>query len=223
MEGGWTFTNGDQTFELVYKADEGGFQPEAEYIPIAVEDTNEVTEAKTQFYSLYEEAKARALEAPDDDVENAEEAIVEVSKREAHHGPGIPPHPHPHPHPGFRRYPLLPKADMKYTYDQFYGFKPVEEKEGEETMDKVKRYFKFVPYRGFVPVTEKTDEKKADAEPMEEKPEPLFKLIPYRGFVPVKEGEEESKEKLFKLHPYYGYVPVGEEPEEEPKLMFHPR
>ena len=57
VEGGWTFTNADGTFELVYKADEEGFQPEAAHIPIPVEDTNEVSEAKANFYRLFEEAK----------------------------------------------------------------------------------------------------------------------------------------------------------------------
>ena len=60
VEGGWTFTNSDGTFELAYKADEAGFQPEAEHIPIPVEDTNEVTGAKSTFYTLYDEHKAKA-------------------------------------------------------------------------------------------------------------------------------------------------------------------
>merc|ERR1712156_1317541 len=59
VEGGWAFTNSDGTFELVYKADEMGFQPEAEHIPVPVDDTNEVTEAKTTFYSLFDEHMAK--------------------------------------------------------------------------------------------------------------------------------------------------------------------
>merc|ERR1712223_1010251 len=59
VEGGWAFTNPDGTFELVYKADEGGFQPAADHIPISVEDTNDVAEAKTIFYTLFEEQKAK--------------------------------------------------------------------------------------------------------------------------------------------------------------------
>merc|ERR1711971_909345 len=59
VEGGWTFTNPEGSYELVYKADEGGFQPEAAHIPVPVEDTNEVTGAKTEFYSLYDEHKAK--------------------------------------------------------------------------------------------------------------------------------------------------------------------
>merc|ERR1712079_754201 len=63
VEGGWAFTNPDGTFELVYKADEGGFQPAADHIPISVEDTNDVAEAKTSFYTLFEEHKAKVAEA----------------------------------------------------------------------------------------------------------------------------------------------------------------
>ena len=59
VEGGWTFTNSDGTFELAYKADEAGFQPEADHIPVPVEDTNEVTGAKSTFYTLYDEHKAK--------------------------------------------------------------------------------------------------------------------------------------------------------------------
>jgi len=63
VDGGWAFTNSDGTFELLYKADEGGFQPEADHIPVAVEDTNDVVEAKTTFYTLFEEHKAKVAEA----------------------------------------------------------------------------------------------------------------------------------------------------------------
>ena len=59
VEGGFTFTNPEGSYELVYKADEMGFQPEAAHIPIPVEDTNEVVNAKTKFYSLYDEHKAK--------------------------------------------------------------------------------------------------------------------------------------------------------------------
>merc|ERR1739848_805843 len=91
VEGGWKFTNGDGTFELTYKAYEEGFQPTADHLPVSPDDTNEVSEAKTAFYSLYEEAKARVAEAvaaaeTAETVETAEtaEKVVEVSKREAH-------------------------------------------------------------------------------------------------------------------------------------------
>merc|ERR1712210_428886 len=59
VEGGWTFTNPEGSYELVYKADEGGFQPEAAHRHVSVEDSNEVTKAKNAFYSLYNEHKAK--------------------------------------------------------------------------------------------------------------------------------------------------------------------
>merc|ERR1711963_295783 len=59
VEGGWTFTNPEGTYELVYKADEMGFQPKAAHIPVPVEDTNEVVDARDKFYTLYDEHKAK--------------------------------------------------------------------------------------------------------------------------------------------------------------------
>merc|ERR1712110_1348368 len=78
VEGGWTFTNPDGSYELVYKADEGGFQPEAAHIPVSVEDTNEVTEAKTTFYSLYDEHKAKVEAAI---AKDAAEAVVDARRK----------------------------------------------------------------------------------------------------------------------------------------------
>merc|ERR1711983_552512 len=86
VEGGWSFTNADGTYELVYKADEGGFQPEAEHIPVAVEDTNEVAEAKANFYTLFKEHEAKVQEALENDgavAEVVDEAVIEIRKREA--------------------------------------------------------------------------------------------------------------------------------------------
>merc|ERR1712193_599374 len=60
VEGGWTFTTDDQAFELAYKANEGGFQPEAAHIPVPVEDTQEVAEAKAKFLTLLEAGHAYA-------------------------------------------------------------------------------------------------------------------------------------------------------------------
>ena len=74
VEGGWAFTNSDGTFELVYKADEGGFQPEADHIPVAVEDTNDVTAAKTSFYTLFEEHKAKVEAAIAEDATSVVDA-----------------------------------------------------------------------------------------------------------------------------------------------------
>ena len=85
VEGGWTFTNPEGTYELVYKADEMGFQPKADHIPVPVEDTNvpvedteEVADAKAKFYSLYEEHKAKVEAAI---AENAAKAAVDARRK----------------------------------------------------------------------------------------------------------------------------------------------
>merc|ERR1712223_938801 len=70
VEGGFSFTADDMEYALTYKADENGFVPTADHLPVAVvetrvppEDTNEVKEAKANFDKLYEEAKMRTEEA----------------------------------------------------------------------------------------------------------------------------------------------------------------
>ena len=78
VEGGWTFTNPEGSYELVYKADEGGFQPEAAHIPVSVEDTNEVVEAKNIFYSLVEDHKAKVEAAI---AKDAAEAVVDARRK----------------------------------------------------------------------------------------------------------------------------------------------
>merc|ERR1712238_502455 len=83
VEGGWTFTNPEGSYELFYKADEGGFQPEAAHIPVPVEDTNEVTGAKTAFYSLYDAHKAKVEAAI---AKDAAEAVVDSRRKRDAHG-----------------------------------------------------------------------------------------------------------------------------------------
>lgn len=223
VEGGWTFKNADGDFELTYKADDMGFQPQAKHLPIPVDDTVEVTEAKNKFYALFEEAKAKVAEAQEEPAFDVREesGIVDVRrKREAFH-------------PKF-----MFKKPSKYTFDPYYGFVPVDAKKGEEMEEMEEKLYKFVPYKGFVAAEE------AEAEE-EMKEKPLFKYVPYRGFKPVKEGEEpeegaklytfdpfygyvpadkEMEAPLFKHHPYHGFVPVHKEMEEmeKPEFKFHP-
>jgi hypothetical protein len=45
-------------FELMYKANELGFQPEADYLPVQVEDTADVSDAKAKFRAAFDEFKA---------------------------------------------------------------------------------------------------------------------------------------------------------------------
>merc|ERR1712238_378945 len=212
VEGGWTFTNPEGSYELFYKADEGGFQPEAAHIPVPVEDTNEVTEAKTTFYSLYDEHKAKVEAAI---AKDAAEAVVDSRrKRDAH---GV-----------YKMHPYHVAAKeggevKEFKFLPYHGFVPADEMvEGEEQLLKnlhpyhqkmTEKRFKLDPYYGFVPVEEEPKEVKE------------FKFLPYHGFVPADEtvpGEEallknlhpylkKMASKKFKLDPYHGFVPIMEE------------
>jgi len=209
VEGGWTFTNPEGSYELVYKADEGGFQPEAAHIPVSVEDTNEVTEAKTAFYSLYDEHKAKVEAAI------AKDAVVDARrKRDAHGFYNL----HPY-HAAAKE----GEEVKEFKFLPYHGFVPADEMvKGEEQLLKslhpyhkkmTEKRFKLDPYYGFVPVEEEPKEVKE------------FKFLPYHGFVPADEtvpGEEallknlhpyhkKMTSKKFKLDPYHGFVPIMEE------------
>merc|ERR1712106_1248083 len=215
VEGGFTFTNPEGSYELVYKADEMGFQPEAAHIPIPVEDTDEVVDAKTKFYSLYDEHKAKVEAA----------AVVDARrKREAHHDLEdtdaveksqdliMPPHPYNfHPFLGLGAVKPEDSANKLYEYIPYYGFVPAEEDDEEENVgeveveDKEKTVlYKYDPLYGFV---------KADQEikPLEEQE---YKYTPYVGFVPIT-GEEEEDVKTYKFNPFYGFVEKNDEDREK--------
>merc|ERR1712227_168899 len=238
VEGGWTFTNPEGSYELVYKADEGGFQPEAAHIPVPVEDTDEVVDAKATFYSLYDEHKAKVEAAI---AEDAAAAVDARRKREANH------------HHGFKFLPYHVhgkeegEEPKEFKFLPYHGFVPADETvEGEEKLlEKLHPYhkkmtekrFKLHPYHGFVPILENEPELKYHPYygyiPAEEEPKEVkeFKFLPYHGFVPADkaiEGEEELVKNLhpyhqkmaskrFKLDPYYGFVPIMEE--EEPAAV----
>ena len=63
VSGGWEFSapEGD-SFKMNYAADENGYQPQGDHLPVHVVDTEEVKNAKTQFYAAFEE-KSNELEA----------------------------------------------------------------------------------------------------------------------------------------------------------------
>merc|ERR1712238_464315 len=212
VEGGWTFTNPEGSYELFYKADEGGFQPEAAHIPVPVEDTNEVTGAKTAFYSLYDEHKAKVEAAI---AKDAAEAVVDSRRKRDAHG-------------FYKLHPYHAAAKegeevKEFKFLPYHGFVPADEMvEGEEQLLKglhpyhqkmTEKRFKLDPYYGFVPVEEEPKEVKE------------FKFLPYHGFVPADEtvpGEEallknlhpyhkKMASKKFKLDPYHGFVPIMEE------------
>lgn len=213
VEGGWTFTNADGTYELVYKADKGGFQPEAEHIPVAVEDTNEVAEAKANFYTLFKEHEAKVQEAlENDDVAVAEvgvEAVIDVRKREA------------------AEYDddeaeaeveetLVEKDDetkseekMVYAHGQLFG-QPLQ--------------YSFHPYLGFVPNVVASNEKAEETKTEEEVTE--YKFVPYFGFVPADDAStdeaEEGDDVRYKFDPLYGFVQVKKEGGEEADAPVEP-
>merc|ERR1712172_241387 len=221
VEGGFTFTNPEGSYELVYKADDMGFQPEAAHIPIPVEDTNEVVEAKTKFYSLYDEHKAKVEAAI---AEDAATVVDARRKREAHHGDDemdhgdtdtveksqdliMPPHPYNfHPFLGLGAVKPEDSANKLYQYIPYYGFVPAEEEDEEENVEDEEPpvLYKYDPLYGFV---------KADQEikPLEEQE---YKYTPYVGFVPVT-GEEEEDVKTYKFNPFYGFVEKNDEDGEE--------
>merc|ERR1711971_136048 len=221
VEGGFTFTNPEGSYELVYKADDMGFQPEAAHIPIPVEDTNEVVEAKTKFYSLYDEHKAIVEAAI---AEDAATVVDARRKREAHHGDDemdhgdtdtveksqdliMPPHPYNfHPFLGLGAVKPEDSANKLYKYIPYYGFVPAEEEDEEENVEDEEPpvLYKYDPLYGFV---------KADQEikPLEEQE---YKYTPYVGFVPVT-GEEEEDVKTYKFNPFYGFVEKNDEDGEE--------
>merc|ERR1711884_933823 len=233
VEGGWSFTNADGTYELVYKADEGGFQPEAEHIPVAVEDTNEVAEAKANFYTLFKEHEAKVQEALENDeavAEVVEEAVIDVRKREAEEEGEA---------EAEIEETMVEKDDeakseekmvyahgqlfgqpLQYSFHPYLGFVPNVVTSGEkadETMveeGEVTEY-KFVPYFGFVPANdEKTDDEEKGDDGVRYKFDPLY------GFVQVKKEDKESEEEIvsYKFNPFYGFVQATPEKKEEMDL-----
>merc|ERR1711971_62234 len=210
VEGGWTFTNPEGSYELVYKADEGGFQPEAAHIPVSVEDTNEVTEAKAAFYSLYDEHKAK-VEAAAAVSERKKRDVMDMDMEKSE-DLTLPPHPYNfHPFLGLGGVKPDDSENKLYKYVPYYGFVPAEGKADEEDPEaegedeeKEEVLYKYDPLYGFV---------KADDEikPLEEQE---YKYTPYVGFVPVT-GDEEEDVKTYKFNPFYGFVEKTDEDNEE--------
>jgi len=212
VEGGWSFTNADGTYELVYKADEGGFQPEAEHIPVAVEDTNEVAEAKANFYTLFKEHEAKVQEALENDeavAEVVEEAVIDVRKREAEEEGEA---------EAEIEETMVEKDDeakseekMVYAHGQLFG-QPLQ--------------YSFHPYLGFVPNVVTSGEK-ADETMVEEGEVTEYKFVPYFGFVPANDEKTDDEEKgddgvRYKFDPLYGFVQVKKEGGEEVDASVEP-
>merc|ERR1711963_930753 len=231
VEGGWTFTNPEGSYELVYTADEMGFQPKAAHIPVPVENTNEVVDATAKFYSLYNEHKAKVEAAIAEDAA----AVVDArrKKREAH---GV--HPKFKFHPYYGYVPKDAKEEVEepkeFKFLPYHGFVPADEViEGEEALLKnlhpyhqkmASKKFKLDPYYGFIPIMEDdapaavSERKKRDTETVEKSqdltlPPHPYNFHPFLGLGAVK--PEDSENKLYKYIPYYGFVPAEKEEENE--------
>jgi len=246
VEGGWTFTNADGSYELTYRADEAGFQPKAEHIPVPVEDTNEVVEARANFYSLFKEHEAKVKEALEASETEQGEMVLDVkrkretseddeemeAKTEAKKSEKL-----VYAHGDLFGQPL------KYSFHPFLGFVPnyaeKAEEMSEEAPDMKDMEYKFVPYFGFVPADGKSDDegsdddvrykfdplygfvqvkKEGEDEPMEPVEEQEYKYVPYVGFVPLTDEDKESEDLVsYKFNPFYGFVEAKKEDEMESK------
>jgi len=221
VEGGWTFTNADGSFELVYKADENGFQPKAEHIPEPVVDTNEVVEAKANFYSLYKEHEAKVVEALEGAKEAVMEAVVDVRrKRETEETEAVEENMEAKKSENKLVYANshIFGQPLKYNFHPYLGFVPnyAEAKEEMSESDMKEMEYKFVPYFGFVPA----NDKETVEEGMEKSDDGVrYKFDPLYGFVQVKkvdaDQEEEHMEPMaeqeYKYVPYIGFVPLTPE------------
>ena len=84
VAGGWGFKSPEgAAFELTYKANELGFQPEAEYLPVQVPDTEEVAEAKATFRTAYSAFQAKVEQAIKDAQDEEAVEVIAVEKRSA--------------------------------------------------------------------------------------------------------------------------------------------
>ena len=235
MEGGWTFTNADGSYELTYKANEAGFQPEAEHIPVPVEDTNEVVEARANFYSLFKEHEAKVKEALEaavaevDGVEESEEAVLDVKRKRETDEDNVAMETNVEAKVEAKSEKLvyahgdLFGQPLKYSFHPFLGFVPnyaeKTEEMPEEASDMKDMEYKFVPYFGFVPADEKKSEEGEESED-----DVRYKFDPLYGFVQVKkEGEDEPMEPMeeqeYKYVPYVGFVPLTAEDKESEDLV----
>jgi len=87
VNGGWEFAapEGD-SFKMNYAADENGFQPTGDHLPVHVDDTEEVKNAKSQFYAAFEETSNK-LEALNKNRVEREADDEEMKEKPAHYAP----------------------------------------------------------------------------------------------------------------------------------------
>ena len=121
VNGGWEFLapEGDN-YELNYIADVKGFQPQAGYLPVHVDDTEDVKKAKVQFFKMFDEtdSKLKALNLKRVERESGDlEAVTEDQPEPAPEaGPGDVMEPSAEP--------LTVPVGVPSYYAPFYGYFP---------------------------------------------------------------------------------------------------
>ena len=215
-----------------------------------VDDTNEVAEAKANFYQLFEEARkqndepeAAEAEATTVKVEEAEvsrarrEEELEVEVAEAVEAAE-----------GVEARAAVdavieaveeaatqpePVATPNQSGNFYYFNQMLPGSQSYKTAQAPKLVYH--PYYGFVPAAPKKEEAKEEAmmaaEAKKADPKMAYVFDPYYGYIPYvpkTEAEMENKEQQkFEYHPYFGYIPVNAKnemakEEEADKLVYHP-
>jgi len=249
VNGGWEFESPEgRNYMLTYKANEMGFQPEADYLPLQVDDTNEVAEAKANFYQLFEEARKNPEEEVEATTAVQEEGVARSKRQEevgaaevaeavteaiaeaiAEAGPEA------------RAEPEMAEPEMavKNTGNYFYFNQMMPGSYGYQKSPVNAPKLVFHPYYGFIPATPKKEEAKEEVmDDVEKKAAAKMAYVfdPYYGYIPYVAKKDEAMEKkeqqMFEYHPYYGYIPYvakkdGEMAKEETemkaeKLVYHP-
>ncbi len=212
-----------------------------------VDDTNEVVEAKANFYQLYEEAKQKAIELADevgettpataiekeDDVEvvrtrrGDEDEKVEDAEATTEQAANADDAVDKEKARSNDQEEMMVEPDMKTAvnrignYFYFNQMNPGAVAQKKATVNAPKLVFH--PYYGYIPVAaEKKDVEMKAAVPEKEPAKQLYVYNPYQGYIPVpeeKEGEKvmEKTEQKFEFHPYFGYIPVSEQKNVEMK------
>ena len=153
MNGGWEFVAPDGgSYELNYIADSNGYQPQAKHIPVHVDDTEDVKNAKVQFYKIFDKTSAkmdalntkRVERDADEPVGEAEpETVVPIEEASTENKPI-----HYTPFYGFFLRHMAPKS--KLTEDEVQkvhiNMKDIHEKYMTARKEKLEKLAKYSPY-----------------------------------------------------------------------------
>ena len=196
-----------------------------------VEDTNEVEEAKSNFYQLYEEAKKQS-EAEDEPEATTvqQEAEVARSRREGEAEP-VEAVTEKAAEDSAAEETEQPEAALKQASGNYFYFNQMLPNQMKAApLDSPKLVYH--PYYGYIPVAPKKEEA-MDADAKKETPAKMaYVFDPYYGYIPYtpKNEAEMNNKKLeqqkFEFNPYFGYIPVAEKKEtmkvEGEQFVYHP-